>query len=139
MHILEVPEVVMRALSLRNLIMRLWLSSVNDIWELNRILDKKHGNIVSDDIPVTLIGIELQSKSTDITNGIGRTSRSKNSRETNKHRSSAGGIVQDIGTGELGDRSVELEVAMDTSATGVDNTFRNTFMVNCNLSVKSTV
>jgi hypothetical protein len=45
MHELKVPEVVVSCLSLRDLVMRLGLSSVDDIRELYGILYEKHRNL----------------------------------------------------------------------------------------------
>jgi len=40
-QILEVPEIVVRALCLRNLVVWLWLTCVDDVWELESILDEE--------------------------------------------------------------------------------------------------
>lgn len=42
---------------LRDLIIGRWLDRVDEVGELNRILNKEDGNIVSDNIEVALIGI----------------------------------------------------------------------------------
>lgn len=65
-----VPEVVVCALACRNLIVRLGLHGVHEIGELHSFLDKEDGNVVSDEIPVTLLGIKLDGKSSNIANGI---------------------------------------------------------------------
>jgi hypothetical protein len=59
MHELEIPEVVMRRLSLRDGIVRLRLSSVDDIGEFDGVLDEEDRNVVSNNVPVTFLGIEF--------------------------------------------------------------------------------
>lgn len=43
----------MRALRLRDLVVRLGFARVNHIWELESVLDEEDRNIVSNDVPVT--------------------------------------------------------------------------------------
>lgn len=74
MQELEIPKVVVSRLSLRNLVVGFWLRSVNHIWELYGILNKEDWNVVSNEIPVTFLGVELDGESTNISNGIGGTS-----------------------------------------------------------------
>jgi hypothetical protein len=61
---------------LRNLIVRLGLSSVDYIRELHGILDEEDRNVVSNDIPVTLLGVELDGKTTNIADCVSRTTAS---------------------------------------------------------------
>ena len=60
-----------------DLVVRLGLSSMNNIGEFHGVLNEKDGNVVSDNIPVTLLGVELHSKSTNIAHRISRTTASK--------------------------------------------------------------
>lgn len=129
MHADKVPEVVVSRLSLRNLVVRLSLSSVNHVGELYSILDEENGYVVSDKIPVTLLGVELDSKSTDITDSVRRTPAAQDSRETEEDRGLAGGVGEDASAGNILGGLVELEGAKGTSATGVDNTLGDSFVV----------
>lgn len=76
------PKLVIRQLYgteqtyLRNLIVRLGLSSVDNVGELHGILDEEDGNVVSNDIPVTLLGVELDGKTTNIADCVSRTTAS---------------------------------------------------------------
>ena len=63
-HDLEVPKVVVSCLSLRNLIMGLWLSCMDDIRKLNSALNEENGYVVANNIPIALLSVELDSKST---------------------------------------------------------------------------
>jgi len=78
---------------LRNLIVRLGLSSVDNIWELYRVLDKEHRDVVSNNIPITLLSVELDRKPANITNGICGSTRSKYSRESEED----GGLTRCVG------------------------------------------
>jgi hypothetical protein len=78
MQILKVPKVIMSRLRLRHFVVRLWLSGMNNIWELYSILNEKDGNVVSDKIPVSFLSVELCCESTHITDGIGRTAGAEN-------------------------------------------------------------
>lgn len=109
--------------------MRLSLSSVNHVGELYSILDEENGYVVSDKIPVTLLGVELDSKSTDITDSVRRTPAAQDSRETEEDRGLAGGVGEDASAGNILGGLVELEGAKGTSATGVDNTLGDSFVV----------
>ena len=62
----EVPEVIMRRLPLRNLVVRLGLDSVDDVGEFDRVLDEEDGNVIANEVPDTLIGVELHRKPTNI-------------------------------------------------------------------------
>ena len=68
---LEIPEVVVSTLSLGHLVVRLGLARVDDIGELDGVLDEENGNVVANEIPVTLLGVELGRETTDITNSVG--------------------------------------------------------------------
>lgn len=60
-QILEVPEVVVGRLCLRNLVVWLGLSSMDKIRELESILDEEHWNVVAYHVPITFGSIVLQS------------------------------------------------------------------------------
>jgi hypothetical protein len=55
---------------LGNFVVRLRLAGMNHINEFDGILDEEDWNVVADKIPISLIGIELESKPSDIANGI---------------------------------------------------------------------
>ena len=51
---------------LRDLVVRFRLSSVDDIRELHGVLDKEHRDVVADDVPISLLGIEFDGETTNI-------------------------------------------------------------------------
>lgn len=73
----EVPKVVMGGLGRRDFLIRFWLTSVDEIWKLESILDEEDRNIVSDNIPVPLLCIKLDCKPSDISHSVGTTTASK--------------------------------------------------------------
>jgi hypothetical protein len=116
-HELKIPEIVMCRLSLkevnssllrarrwsylRNLIVRLRLSSMDDIREFHCVLNEEDWDVVSDDIPVALLCVELDSKTTNITDGVGRATATQHRGEANKDRSFARSVCQDAGGGNI--------------------------------------
>ena len=66
----KIPEIIMSTLTLRNLILRLGLHSMNNVGEFNGILNEENGDIVSDEVPDTFVGIELDCKPSNIANSV---------------------------------------------------------------------
>jgi hypothetical protein len=50
-----------------------------EIWELDGILNEKHRDVVSNNVPVAFLGVELDSESTNIADCISATSASLDS------------------------------------------------------------
>jgi len=96
-EVLEVPEIVMSRLSLGYLIVGLRLCSVDNVGELDSVLDEENGNVVSNDIPVALVGVELHGEASYISDGIGGPPGAEDSRETYKDGSCTGSVIEDSG------------------------------------------
>lgn len=60
----------MGALTLRDIILRLGLYSMNNVGEFNGILNEEHRDIVSDEVPDTFVGVELDCKPSNIANSV---------------------------------------------------------------------
>jgi hypothetical protein len=84
MQVLEIPEVVMGALGLRDLIVRLSLASMDNVWELYGVLNEENWDIISNQIPVSLLGIEFGCEPAHIANSIGTAVASKDGGEADK-------------------------------------------------------
>jgi predicted acyl esterase len=67
---------------LRDLTIRLGLAGVDDIRKLHRVLDEENGNVVTNNVPVALLGVELDGETANITDGICRTTAAQYSRES---------------------------------------------------------
>ena len=78
----EIPEIIVSGLTLRNFSLGLGFSRVNDVREFDCILNEEDWNVVANEVPIALTGVELDSKTTDISNCICRTTRSQDGGET---------------------------------------------------------
>jgi hypothetical protein len=119
----------MRRLRLRNLIVRLWLSSVYHIGELHGILNEEYRNVVANNVPVTLFSVELDSKSTDIADGVCGSTATKHSREPQEYRSLARSISQNASRRDVLGRLIEGELSKGTGTTGVDNALGDALVI----------
>ena len=87
----KVPEVVVRSLSLRDFVVWLRFDSmhysscqlhINQIYaskhtkvgELDRILDEEDRDIVSNNVPISLVSVELDSEASHVSHGVRATS-----------------------------------------------------------------
>ena len=66
----EVPEIIVCGLPLRYLIVRLGFYSMDEVRKLDGILNEEDWNVVPDNVPDTLLGVELGGEATNITNSI---------------------------------------------------------------------
>lgn len=73
----EVPEIVVGALGLWNLIVWFRLASVDNIRELDCVLDEEDWDVVANNVPVALLGVELDGKATDVSHCVGAATASK--------------------------------------------------------------
>jgi hypothetical protein len=129
MQILEVPEVVVSCLCLRHLAVWLRLSSMNDIGKLHGVLDKEDGDVVANNIPVALFGVKLDSETTDIAHGVGRTTATQDSGESQEDGSLAGCVGEYASGCDIGSRLKECELSKSSGATSVNNTLRDAFVI----------
>jgi len=150
MEELEIPEVIVSALGLSrwlesarkrrlsliygepylgDLVVGLRLSSMDHIRELNSILNEEDRYVIADNIPVSFRRVKLKSKATDIANCIGTATASQDSRESLKDWSPTTSIGQDWSTSVLLQTFVHLEGTESASATGVDDTFWDSLVV----------
>jgi hypothetical protein len=53
-----------------DLSVRFRFASVNHVWKLHRVLDEKDRNVVSDNVPVALLSVELDGETPDITDSV---------------------------------------------------------------------
>lgn len=101
MEVNEIPEIVVGRLSLGDLVMRFRLHGVDEVGELDCILNEEHRYVVADNIPVTLLGVEFDGETTDVTDGVSATARALDCRESNKDGSLSGGVSQNPSRGNI--------------------------------------
>ena len=65
---------------------RLRLRGVNQIRKLHRVLDEEHRDVVADEIPVALVGVELHGEAAHVARGVGRAALADDGREAHEHR-----------------------------------------------------
>jgi len=101
-----IVERVVSSLGLRKVKLRFRFGGVDEIDELNTILHEEDRNVVSDDIPVSLLSVELDSKSSNFTSGFGSTVRSENCRESSEDGSLDANFRENFGASNILKRSV---------------------------------
>jgi len=128
-QVLKVPKVVVSGLCLRHLVVWLWLAGVDNIGKLDGVLDEKDRHVVTNDIPVALLGVELHGETTDIANSVGRATATKNGGKSEEERGKARGFSEDLCAGHVGQGLLQSESTKGSGTTGVDNTLWNTLVV----------
>ena len=145
---LKVPKVIVGCLGLGDLVVRLGLARVDDIGKFQSILNEEHGDIVTvtvlayshpvrlrdrreipNNVPIALFGVELDSKTTDISDSIGTTTTSEDCREAQEDRSSPRGIGQHTGGRDVGGTLEKLEGTMSCSTTSMYNSLGDALMI----------
>jgi len=93
-------------------------------------LDEEDGNVVSNDIPIALLGVKLEGKTTYITYGVCRPPGSQNSGEPNKHRSHPTSVIENRCVGQLWNWCMELEATVSTGSPRMHDTLGYPLVVN---------
>ncbi len=125
----EVPEIVVRALRLRETAVGLLLHGMDQVGELHRVLDEEDRDVVADDVPVALPGVKLDREAAHVAREIGGTFAARDGREAHESRRLLAGALEDVGAGDVGERLVSLEKAMRAKASRMDDALRNALMV----------
>lgn len=93
----EIPEVVVSCLCLRDLVVGLGLAGVDKIGELHGVLDEEDGDVVANNVPVALLGVEFDGKTSNISNRVSTASASEDGGEAEEDRRLAGCVRQHRG------------------------------------------
>ena len=117
----EVPEVVVRGLRLREPAVRFLLGRVDQVGELDRVLDEEHRDVVADQVPVPLPGVELGREPADVAGQVGGPLVPGDGGEPDERRRAQARLAEDVGPGDVGQRLVVLEVAVRAVTAGVDH------------------
>src|SRR5690606_25712223 len=64
-----------------------WLQRVDHIRKLNGVSNEEDGQVVADEIPIALIGVEFDGKSVRIAKTLGRSGRMDHGGEADEYRS----------------------------------------------------
>ena len=125
----EVPEVVVGGLRLREAPVRLRLGGVDQVGELDRVLDEEDGDVVADEVPVPLLGVELHGEAADVAGEVGRALAAGDGREADEDGRLLALALEEVGPGDVGERLVVLEVAVGAVAAGVDDPLGDALVV----------
>src|SRR5665647_2554660 len=81
----EIPEGVVRARRLRKTAVRFHFYGMDEIGELDGILNEEDRDVVTDQIPVAFLSIELHGKAAYISGGVHGARATRDRRNTSKH------------------------------------------------------
>ena len=101
------------------------LDGAVEVRELVGVAYKEDGSIVSDQVPVPLLGVELNSKATDVAFGIGCTALAGDRREAHEDLSLLAYPGEEPGLGEPGDVVGDGELAESAGSLGVHTPLRD--------------
>ena len=119
----------MGGLRLREAAVGLLLGGVDHVRELDRVLDEEHRDVVADEVPVALLGVELHGEAADVAGEVGRALVAGDGGEADEGLGPLPGAGEQVGAGDVGERLVGLEVAVDAEAAGVDDALRDALVV----------
>ena len=105
---------------------RVRLERVHHVREFHRVADEKHFQVVADQVPVSVFGVELRGEASRIAQRLGRVSAVDDRREPNEDRRALSLLLKKLGTRVLADRlvakcAVGFEEPVGASAAGMDD------------------
>src|ERR1700694_2896866 len=104
------------------------LLGMDEVGELVWVAHEEHRRVVADEIPVALLGVELDREAAHVAFGIRGTELAGYGRET-QDQGGPGAGLQHLGPGVLRDIAADGQRAVRTPALGVHRTFRNALAV----------
>jgi len=106
---------------------RISLDGVVEIGKPQRVAEEKHWRVIADDVPVALLGIELQREAADVALGVGGTALTCDGGEAGEHRGPFSDLRKYLGLGVARNVVRDGKGAMCTGALGVHAPLRNHF------------
>src|SRR3954453_16187764 len=93
------------------------LQGVDDVGELDRVADEEHREVVADEVPVAVLGVELHREAARVARRLGRVATAREGGEAHGDLRLLPGLLQQLGPRELADRlvapgAVGLELAV---------------------------
>ena len=119
----------MRGLSLRKSAIRLLLGSMDQVRKLYRVLDEEYRDVVPNDVPITLLGVDLDREAPYIARQIGRTLVPCHRRETHEERCLLTGTLKQISFRNIRLRFVIFEEPVRSKTPRVNDSLRDAFMI----------
>lgn len=105
------------------------LLGVDEVRELDGVSNEEDGGVVSNHVPVALLSVELDGKTSGVSLSVGRSLFSSDGGETYGDGSSLSDGVEEVSMGELGDVVCDFEVPEGSGALGVDDSFGDSLPV----------
>jgi hypothetical protein len=105
------------------------LLRVDEVGELNGVFNEEDGGVVSDHVVVAFLGVELNSESTGVSDGIRSTSLTSDSGETEEARSALTNLVEEVGLGKFRHITGDFKVAVGSSSLSMDDSLGNSLSV----------
>src|SRR5688572_21439443 len=100
--------------------MRLRLGGVNQIRKFHSVLNEKNRDVVADQIPIALVGIEFYGETAHIAHGVGGAPFSYDGREAYEHRRPLAGLGEERRSRQIFKRIVAFEIPMCSRTAGMD-------------------
>ena len=119
----------MRGLRLREPAVRFLLGRVDEVGELDRVLDEEHRDVVADQVPVALLGVELHREAAHVARQVGGPLVPGDGGEADEDGRALAGALEQVGAGEVGQRLVVLEEPVRAVAAGVDHALGDALVV----------
>ena len=124
-----VPERIVGAAGLRKGAIGFHFDGMDEIGKLDGVLDEKDRDIVADEVPVSLFGIELHGKPAHVTRCIDRTRAAGDRREPGKDRDLLALALEQVSARQVGQRLIGFERTMRRGASGVNDAFRDPLVI----------
>ena len=119
----------MRRLGLWEAAIWLRLGRVDEVGELDCVLNEEDRDVVADEIPVSLLGVELDCEAADVAGEVGGSLAAGDGREPYEGGRPPPGLLEKMRSGDIGKGLVVLEEPVDTEAPGMNHPLGDTFVV----------
>src|SRR5262245_8971991 len=119
----------MRRLRLWEGAVRLWLHRVDHVGKLDGVLDEEYRDVVADEVPVALLGIELHGEPAHVPGEVERSLAPGHRGETDEGFCLLANTLEDVGAGDIGERFRQFEVPVGAIPSRVDDPFRDALMI----------
>ena len=125
----EIPEGVVRRLRLRKRAVGFRLHRVDDVGKLDRVLDEEHRDVVADEIPVALPGVELDGEPAHVARQIERPLAAGDGREAHERLRALADTLKKVRPRDIGQAVGELEEAVGTVAARMHDALRDALVI----------
>ena len=124
-----VPERVVGAAGLRKGAIGFHFDGMDEIGKLDGVLDEENRDVVADEVPIALFGIELHGKPAHVTRCIDRARAAGDRREPGEDRHLLALALEQISARQVGERLIGLKEPMRRGASGVNDPLRNPLVI----------